>query len=129
MDGGSGKRRILIVEDNHDSGISLQMLLSALGHEVRLVEDGETAVLECPGYRPDLILMDLGLPGISGYEAAQQIRAAHPPHPLTIAACTGWGYDSDRQLSVAAGIDHHYVKPLDFATLTSLLDAPPAAPR
>lgn len=116
------KLRILVVEDNRDSADSLKMLLEALGCETQVVYDGHAAVQAAAAARPDVIIMDLGLPVLSGYEAAQQIRAQNPGMQVLIIALTGWGQESDRQRSAAAGIDHHLVKPLDLATLRQILD-------
>jgi DNA-binding response OmpR family regulator len=122
--------RILVTEDNRDSADSLKALLDALGYDGHIAYDGETAVHSAAVLRPDVIIMDIGLPGISGYEAARQIRAQKPDAPLTIVALTGWGQRADRLRSADAGIDHHLVKPLDLAALRQILDSlPPRAAR
>jgi DNA-binding response OmpR family regulator len=113
--------RILIVEDNRDSADSLKALLEALGFQIQVVYDGEAAVRAAAAAPPDVIIMDLGLPGLSGFEAARQIRAQKPAVRPQIIALTGWGQESDRQRSAAAGIDHHLVKPLDLAELRRIL--------
>jgi len=115
--------RILITEDNRDSADSLKTLLEALRYDAHVVYDGETAVQSAATLRPDVIVMDIGLPGISGYEAARQIRAQNPGGRLTIVALTGWGQQADRLRSAEAGIDHHLVKPLDLAALKQILDS------
>ena len=115
-------QRILIVEDNEDSALSLQMLLEALGYTVDVVHDGEGAVQSATAKNPDVILMDIGLPRMSGYDAARQIRAGCKDKPMMIIALTGWGQDSDRRQSAEAGIDHHLVKPLDLGRLRQLLE-------
>jgi len=117
--------RILIAEDNRDSADSLKTLLEALRYESHVVYDGETAVRSAATLRPDVIVMDIGLPGISGYEAARQIRAQNLDGRLTIVALTGWGQHADRLRSAEAGIDHHLVKPLDLAALKQILDSLP----
>jgi CheY-like chemotaxis protein len=117
--------RILIVEDNRDSADSLKTLLEALRYDAHVVYDGETGVQSSATLRPDVIVMDIGLPGISGYEAARQIRARNPDGRPTIVALTGWGQHADRQQSAQAGIDHHLVKPLDLAALKQILDSLP----
>ena len=119
----AAKLRILIAEDNQDSADSLKMLLEALGYEAHLAHDGESAVRAADSLRPDAILMDIGLPGLSGYDAAQRIRANRPGNAVMIIALTGWGQESDRKRSAEAGIDHHMVKPLDLAVLQRLLDS------
>jgi CheY-like chemotaxis protein len=122
----SSAQSILIVEDNHDSAISLKMLLEALGHVVTVVHDGEGAIDAAAAGRPDVILMDIGLPGLSGYDAARRIRTDCKDTPMLIIALTGWGQEQDRKRSVDAGIDHHLVKPLDLDKLRRILaSAPP----
>ena len=118
----SSAKRILIVEDNEDSALSLKMLLEAMGYLVEVVHDGESAVGASAERRPDLILMDIGLPGINGYEAARQIRSGHPQAPIVIVALTGWGQEPDRRKSQEAGIDHHLVKPLVLDQLKRILE-------
>jgi CheY-like chemotaxis protein len=119
-------QRILIVEDNEDSALSLQMLLEALGYATRVVHDGEGAVAAACAESPDVILMDIGLPRMNGYEAARRIRADCGEKPILIIALTGWGQEDDRRQSEEAGIDHHLVKPLDLGKLRLLLEpAPP----
>jgi CheY-like chemotaxis protein len=115
-------KRILIVEDNEDSAMSLKMLLEALGYAVHMVHDGEAAVDASVEVGPDIILMDIGLPGINGYEAARRIRTDRPEASLMIVALTGWGQEPDRRKSQAAGINHHLVKPLDLAELKRILE-------
>jgi CheY-like chemotaxis protein len=121
--------RVLITEDNRDSADSLKALLDALGYDGHIAYDGETAVRSAAALRPDVIIMDIGLPGMDGYEAARQIRAQNPAARLTIVALTGWGQHADRLKSADAGIDHHLLKPLDLTVLRQILDSlpPPAA--
>ena len=115
--------RILIAEDNRDSADSLKMLLEVLGYEAHLVHDGAAAVHAASQLQPDVILMDIGLPIMNGYEAVRHIRAQNSaPRPL-IVALTGWGQERDRELSAEAGVDHHLVKPLDLAVLEQILDS------
>ena len=122
----SAAQRILIVEDNQDSALSLKMLLEVLGHVVDVVHDGEGAIVSAAALRPDVILMDIGLPGLSGYDAARRIRSDCKDKGPLIVALTGWGQDEDRRRSVEAGIDHHLVKPLDLDKLRQILaSAPP----
>jgi len=117
--------RILIAEDNRDSAESLKTLLEAIGHEAHVAYDGEAAVRAAADLRPNVILMDIGLPGMNGFDAARQIRAQNPGMRVAIIALTGWGQESDRQHSAAAGIDHHLVKPLDLSALRRILDSLP----
>ena len=122
----STAQRILVVEDNLDSALSLKMLLEVLGHAVDVVHDGEGAIEAAAARRPDVILMDIGLPGVSGYDAARRIRSDSKGGPILIIALTGWGQEQDRQRSADAGIDHHLVKPLDLDKLRQILAyAPP----
>jgi CheY-like chemotaxis protein len=118
-------QRILIVEDNQDSALSLQMLLEVLGHAADVVHDGEEAIVAAATRPPDVILMDIGLPGMNGYDAARRIRSDCKGRPLLIIALTGWGQDEDRRRSADAGIDHHLVKPLDLDKLRQILATAP----
>ena len=114
--------RILIVEDNKDTASSLKLLLDELGYDAHVVNDGESAVGAAQALRPHVILMDIGMPGLSGYEAARMIRAKYPDIRVRIVAVTGLGQQIDRLRSAEAGIDHHVVKPLDLAVLQPILD-------
>lgn len=114
-------RRILIVDDSRDGGESLAMLLRVLGAEVALAHSGRTA-LECvDSFKPDVVLLDIGMPGMDGYEVARRIRANPANRRISLIALTGWGQDEDRKRSVAAGFDHHLVKPADIDQLRQLL--------
>ena len=125
----TAQQRILVVEDNDDTAQSLRLLLEALGYVTHVALDGEEAVAAAAKLSPDVILMDVGLPGISGYEAARRIRAAGASgRKVRIIALTGWGQQADRQRSAEAGIDHHLVKPLELDQLKQVLAlAPPPA--
>ena len=114
--------RILIVEDNRDTASSLKMLLDGLGYDAHVVNDGESSVAAALALRPQVILMDIGMPGLSGYDAARMIRAQCPDMRVRIVAVTGLGHQIDRLRSAEAGIDHHIVKPLDLAVLQPILD-------
>jgi signal transduction histidine kinase len=117
--GSAAPKRILIVDDNRDAGDSLAMFLRLDGHDVTTVADGPSA-LEIVGLQsPELILLDLGLPGMNGFEVAQRIRAQHPT--VRIAAITGYGQAEDRRRTRLAGFDQHFVKPVDPAALRELL--------
>jgi len=124
---GGQRRRVLIVDDSVDTADSMALLLNASGHEVRVAHDGPTALHVAGDYRPDVMILDIGLPGLNGYEVARQMRQ----HPLLggvmLIAMTGYGQESDRQRAVAAGFDHHLVKPVNFATVQRLLSAIPIA--
>jgi len=118
--------RVLIAEDNTDTAGSLKMLLESFGYEVHVINDGESAVPAASALKPDVIIMDIGLPGLSGYDAARRIRARNPGMPVRIVALTGLDQLIDRQRSAEAGIDHHLVKPADPAVLQQILDSTPA---
>lgn len=115
-------KRILVVEDNVDAAESLVDLLELWGHEVRSVRNGEDAVRVAEELRPHVALVDVGLPGIDGYEVARRLRRSAPPGAeLLVIGATGYGQDSDRQQGADAGFDHHLVKPLDADLLCRLL--------
>ncbi|MGE0797016.1 MAG: ATP-binding protein [Lautropia sp.] len=114
-------RRILVVDDNIDAAESLTMLLEIAGHQATMAHDGIVAVEAAEAFRPDAILLDIGLPKLNGYEVARRIRAQPWGRSINIIAVTGWGQDKDRQLALDAGCDHHLTKPLDTARLEALL--------
>jgi CheY-like chemotaxis protein len=116
------KRRILVVDDNHDSADSLAALLSLGGHETHTANDGEHAIREAEKLRPDVILLDIGLPRIDGYDTCRRIREQPWGRDVVIVALTGWGEDEDRRLSTQAGFDGHLVKPVDHKALNALMD-------
>jgi signal transduction histidine kinase/ActR/RegA family two-component response regulator len=121
--------RVLVVDDNQDSADSMAMFLRITGHEVRTVHDGLAAVEEATNFQPNVILLDIGLPKLNGYDAARHIREEHGDAVLLI-ALTGWGQEEDRRRSREAGFDHHLTKPIDFDDLDKLLaDANPQAPQ
>jgi CheY-like chemotaxis protein len=117
--------RILVVDDNTDSASSLATLLELSGHETRMSHDGEGAVREAEAFEPDVVLLDIGLPGMDGHEAARRIRALPGGRQILLVAVTGWGQEHDRRRSREAGFDHHVVKPLRAAALESLLSTAP----
>jgi CheY-like chemotaxis protein len=116
--GGSGKvRRILVVDDNDDAAALLAVLLELEGHEVQTAANGGDAVNRAEVFRPEVVLMDLDMPGIDGFEASRRIRARPWGNTILIAALTGWGQDVDRRRAQEAGVDLHFVKPVDTTTL------------
>lgn len=123
--------RILMVEDNPDAAESLQMLLELLGHHVRVIDDGNHALGAARANIPDVMLIDIGLPGMDGYEIATAIRRDPALRNLVLVALTGYGRPEDRNRAMAAGFDYHLVKPVDVGTLEDLLDrlAPSAVKR
>jgi CheY-like chemotaxis protein len=117
---------VLVVDDNLDAADTLRALLAARGHQVRAVYDGETALAAAAEIQPQLVLLDLGMPGLDGYETAQRLRHAHATPPVLVAV-TGWGQRADRRRVRAAGFDHHLVKPADLGALQAILDQVAAA--
>jgi PAS domain S-box-containing protein len=113
--------RLLIVDDNEDAANSLAMLLRLQGHLSRVVHNGPDAVVVATAFRPDAILLDIGMPGMDGYEVARRIRERPQLAGVVIAALTGWGQEEDRRRTKAAGFDYHLVKPLDPKALDQLL--------
>jgi CheY-like chemotaxis protein len=114
-------RRILIVDDNRDSADSLGMLLSMMGNKVYTAQDGLEAVGAAAAFRPDVVLLDIGLPKLNGYEACRRIREQEGGERMLLVALTGWGKEEDRQRSKEAGFDHHLTKPVEFTALQKLL--------
>ncbi len=114
-------RRILVVDDNVDSAKTLGMLLKYLGADVQVVHDGPAALAAIENYRPNVVLLDIGMPGMDGFEVAKRVRARDEFGSVTLIALTGWGQQDDRRRTHEAGFDHHLVKPADIATLQSLL--------
>jgi signal transduction histidine kinase/ActR/RegA family two-component response regulator len=118
---GRGERRVLIVDDNVDAAESTAMLLQASGFAVRCVYDGVSALSVASAYRPDVIVLDIGLPDISGYEVSKRLRAQPEFAGTPIVAVTGYGQVSDQRRSQEAGIDHHLTKPVEPHALQTLL--------
>jgi CheY-like chemotaxis protein len=116
--------RVLIIEDSRDAADSLQMLLDMFGHETRVAYTGTDGVAAAAEYRPDVVLSDIGLPGLDGYAVARALRE----HPVTagvrLIAVTGYGGPDDCRRARASGFDHVLVKPADPAELLTLLDTP-----
>ena len=110
-------RRVLVVDDNQDSAESLELLLTLSGHDVRLAHDGLEAVDVAATFQPDVVLLDIGLPKLNGYEAARQIRELAMGRRIKLVALTGFGRDTDRQRSAESGFDLHLVKPVDHQAL------------
>ena len=113
--------KILVVDDNHDSALSMSMMLSIMGHETRTAHDGETAVATAETFLPDVVLLDIGLPKLNGYEVAQRIREKAWGESMYLIAVTGWGQEEDRQRSSEVGLNLHMVKPVEPAALEKLL--------
>ena len=118
---GGAPRRILVVDDNHDATESLALLLQLDGHETRAVYDGLEALDVAQSFQPEIVLLDIGLPGLNGYEVARRLRQRPGGEHLLLVALTGWGQDDDRERTRAAGFDEHLVKPVDPALLDHAL--------
>ena len=116
-----GPRRVLVADDNPDGAESLGLLLEASGHEVHLAYDGAQALEVAARVRPHVALLDIGMPGLDGYEVAARIRRESWGGKMTLIAMTGWGQDADKLAARQAGFDHHLTKPVDPAKLESLL--------
>jgi PAS domain S-box-containing protein len=113
--------RILIVDDNRDGADSLAMMLKMMGNDTRTAYDGQEAVQAAGEFRPDVVLLDIGLPKLNGYEACRRIREQAWGKSTILIAVTGWGQEEDRRRSHEAGFDHHMVKPVDTQALMKLL--------
>jgi PAS domain S-box-containing protein len=119
--GSAARRRVLVVDDNIDSANSLGRLLDLLGYETHTAHDGPAALADASRFRPDVVLLDIGMPGMSGYELARRLRRLPGMSRALLVALTGWGADDDRRRSHEAGIDYHLVKPVDISGLQELL--------
>ena len=111
---------MLVVDDNVDLAVSQAALLQRMGHEVEVAYNGEAALDKAREFHPDVVLLDLGLPGMDGFEVARRLRA-ELPGGLKIVAQTGWGQKTDRRRTREAGFDEHLAKPVDLASLLQLL--------
>lgn len=118
----SAPLRVLVVDDNVDSAETIGFVLQRMGHQIRTEYDGLRAIAAADAFRPDLILLDIGLPGMNGHEVAREIRQTPWGGTTTIIAVSGWGEEADRQQSRAAGFDHHVVKPLDYDAVKRLMN-------
>ena len=112
---------MLVVDDNRDAAESLAMLLRTTGADVHVAHDGPAALEEFELREPHVVLLDIGMPDMDGYEVARRLREISNPQRVALVALTGWGQDEDRQRVREAGFDHHLVKPVDLASLQTLL--------
>lgn len=127
IDDASDRLVVLIVDDNEDAALTLQTLMNMLGHQATVAFNGETAIDSAESVQPDLVLLDIGLPGVNGYEVARRLRGIPALEGVTLAAVTGYSSPQDRQEAMEAGFDFHFAKPV---TLDQLLARIPAlAPR
>ena len=115
--------RVLVVDDNRDAADTLGALLGLLGAEVKVVNDGQAALEAFPAFRPAVMFLDLGMPGLDGYEVARRIRKLPDADDTALIALTGWGQEKDRQMTRDAGFSHHLVKPVDLAAMQAVLAA------
>jgi CheY-like chemotaxis protein len=114
-------RRILVADDNRDAGDTMAMLLRLDGHEVHVATDGLQAVEMFGRVQPDVVILDIGMPGMSGHEAARRIREESGGRAVTLIAVTGWGQKADKDRAAASGFDHHFTKPVEPTVLSALL--------
>ncbi|KAK43366.1 response regulator [Caballeronia sp. EK] len=124
--GAAPGRRILLVDDSDDAALAMSMLLEALGHEVRTEHDGPRALASIDDFKPDVVVLDIGLPGMSGFDVAREMRKRDATRSVLLLALTGWGSEADRQSALDAGFDHHLTKPVDVTDLEALLARPRA---
>ena len=115
--------RILLADDNFDFAQSVALLLEASGYAVEVHHDGEQALAHAPAFCPDLCFLDIGLPGLHGFELARRLRALPATRDAILVAVTGWGQPEDRRRSRDAGFHHHLAKPVEFDQLIDLLDS------
>jgi CheY-like chemotaxis protein/two-component sensor histidine kinase len=120
------RRRVLIADDNRDAAESLLLLLELSGHDVRVAHLGQTALLLAQTFCPNVAILDIGMPDLSGYEVARTLRQQPWAKDLQLIALTGWGQDDDRRRALVAGFDHHLTKPIDPDQLESLIASRPA---
>ena len=126
MAGGTHRAaRVLVVDDNRDAAQSLGMVLEMLGHEVDTAIDGPSALEVAARRCPQMVVLDIGMPGMNGYEVARRMRRQPALRNKTIVALTGYGQEADRQKSAEAGFDAHLVKPVEPSALEALIEALP----
>jgi len=113
--------RILVVDDNHDSALSLAMVLTMMGHETRTAHDGQDALAAAEEFHPEVVLLDIGLPKMNGYEVAQHIRQQAWGTDMFLIAVTGWGQAEDRARSTEVGLNMHMVKPVEPSAIQAVL--------
>jgi len=118
-------RRILIADDNRDAADTLAEILRMEGHEVRLAHDGPAALAAFAAFHPDVMLLDIGMPGLSGYEVARKVRETDPASDMILIAITGWGQENDKEQALSAGFDYHLTKPVDLQRMSELIQRKP----
>jgi CheY-like chemotaxis protein len=115
------QRRVLVADDNRDAGETMAMLLRLDGHEVHVATDGLQAVEMFAREQPEVVILDIGMPGLSGHEVARRIRDQCGERAVTLIAVTGWGQKADKDRAAASGFDHHFTKPVEPTVLSALL--------
>jgi CheY-like chemotaxis protein len=121
--GATSRHRLLVVDDNKDAAESMSMLLEMWGHEVAFAYDGPSALETAEQWQPQAVFLDIGLPGMDGYEVAARLRELPQAKDAVLIAITGYGQEDDRLRSRRAGIDHHLVKPVAPDALRNLIDS------
>jgi two-component system CheB/CheR fusion protein len=116
-------KRLLVIDDNKDAAESMSMLLEMWGHEVAYAYDGPSALQTAQQWHPEAVILDIGLPGMDGYQVAERLRALPRGKQAVLIAITGYGQEDDRRRSRRAGIDHHLVKPVAPDMLRRLIDS------
>jgi CheY-like chemotaxis protein len=114
-------RRVLLADDNRDAADTLAALLRIEGHDVTVVHDGQSALDRFDAIQPEVMLLDIGMPGLSGYDVARSVRRGTLGRAVTLVAITGWGQDSDKDRALTAGFNHHLTKPVEPEQLLRLL--------
>jgi two-component system, OmpR family, response regulator len=114
-------RRVLLVDDSVDAAEAMSMLLETLGHEVGVMHDGPSALAMVDDFAPEVVILDIGLPGMNGFEVARELRTRAVTKTALLIALTGYGADSDRQQAHDAGFDHHLVKPVSFTAVEAVI--------
>ncbi|MGZ3305055.1 MAG: response regulator [Asticcacaulis sp.] len=118
-----GLKRVLVVDDNRPSAMTLSWAMQLHGYEVMTCFDGRSAVDAAHDFHPDVVLLDLGMPLMDGYEVCRRLRSDASLGEVTVVAQTGWGHDEVRQRTADAGFNHHLTKPLDIDALVQLIDS------
>lgn len=118
---GDRKLRVLLVDDSVDSVNLLGMVLRQIGYEVRIANDGASALAIAPEFIPHVVFMDIGLPGMNGYEAAKELQKISTLEKTTLVALTGYGQEKDREKAFSTGFNHHFVKPVEVHDIDNFL--------
>jgi CheY-like chemotaxis protein len=117
------RQKVLVADDNHDAAESIAMILELAGHEVRVANSGQAALSLAQLFRPDTVVLDIGMPDLSGYQVAQRLRQEPWGKDIQLIALTGWGQDSDRRRALESGFDEHLSKPVEPESLEALINS------